>query len=204
MSAGPWCVPPMWSGRTVAVLASGASMSLQVAEQVRAAGVPAVVVNETFRLALWAPLLYAADADFWRARPEALAFGGHKVTASRSVESELVRVLQVDGAEGFTPDPTRIRTGGNGGFAALHIAMQAGARRVLLCGLDLRGEHWHGRHGAPLRNPTPELFGLWRAAFSSLVAPARERGVDVVNCSPGSALTCFRSGDLASELSRNG
>ena len=40
-----WTVPRLWPGATVAVLASGPSMSAAVAEEVRRSGVPTIVVN---------------------------------------------------------------------------------------------------------------------------------------------------------------
>lgn len=46
-----WTVPQMWAGRTVAVMASGPSMSKDVADKVRAARLPVIVVNNTYRLA---------------------------------------------------------------------------------------------------------------------------------------------------------
>lgn len=197
-----WSVPAMWTGRTVAICASGPSMSREVADQLRAAAVPAIVLNDTFRLAPWADMLYAADVMWWvRNEQEALAFEGLKVTAMPNQRYPDLLCLRSTGERGYDPDPACIRTGGNSGYQALHVAIQAGAARILLCGYDMstgNGGHWFGRHAAPLRNADAGTYRRWIARFPDL----RGHGADIVNCTPGSALECFPAGDLATELRR--
>lgn len=60
-----WSVPRCFEGGTVVVLASGPSMSQDVADRVMASGLPAIVTNSTFRLAPWAWMLYGADESWW-------------------------------------------------------------------------------------------------------------------------------------------
>lgn len=197
--ATPWRVPLLWPGRTVAVMASGPSMSPAIAEAVRAADLPAIAVNDTHRLAPWAAVLYAADSSWWSHHSAtALHFPGLKATANDSVPYRAVHCLRPTGVEGFDPDPACLRTGGNGGYQALHLAVHAGAARVLLFGFDLddrAGRHWHGDHPAPLVNTAPGVFAIWRARFATLVAPLHSRGVQVVNCAPQSALRCWPLAD---------
>lgn len=189
-----WKVPPMWRGRTVAVLASGPSMSLQVATLARRAGA-AVAVNDTYRLAPWADVLYGADADWWRRNPQARDFPGLKVCADDSLLWPEVLNLRHTGKSGFDPDPTCIRSGGNSGYQAVHVAAQAGAARILLCGFDMGGGHWHG---APA--PAAERFTTWIKHFATLADGLGARGVEVINCTPGSALTCFQRMPLEEAL----
>jgi hypothetical protein len=93
-----------------------------------------------------------------------------------------------------------VRTGGNSGYQALHIAMHGGAVRVLLCGYDMQGCHWHGPHPGGLKVTPAEGYEKWIRRFDEIAKAARERRVDVVNCTPGSALRCFRMTALANEL----
>lgn len=188
-------------GQTVAVLASGPSMSQAVADQVRAAGIAAIVVNTTYKLAPWAWWLHAADARWWEANPAARAFAGHKTTCE---DVPGIRKLERGGKDGYDPRPGFVRTGGNSGYQAIQIAAQAGASRILLCGMDFRntgGEsHWHGHHEVPLRNTEPEVFIGWLKHFEGL---ARQLWpCEVVNCTPGSAIECFRRAELEDELAR--
>lgn len=197
-----WPIPREAEGETVAVLASGPSMSQAVADQVRAAGIKAIAVNTTYRLAPWAWLLHAADARWWQQNPDALRFAGHK---SSCEEVPGVGFIERSGKDGFDWRPGYIRTGGNSGYQAIHLAAQAGAARVLLCGMDFRktgGEsHWHGDHPAPLQNTDAEVYLGWLRHFPALVRelPA---GCEVVNCTPGSAIDCFRRATLEEELAR--
>lgn len=190
-----WTVPQMWAGQTVAILASGPSMSQAVADQVRC--LPTIAINTTYRLAPLATMLYAADPEWWQAHPDALRFGGLKVSVS---DVKGVMRLRNSGNTGFDPDPSALRTGGNSGYQALHIAAHAGAARVLLCGYNMGGEHWHGPHPQGLRATAQEVYARWLERFDSLAPILAKRGVDVVNVTPNSALKCFRTSTLDAEI----
>jgi hypothetical protein len=169
-------------------------MSQAVADQVRDARLPTIVVNDTWRLAPWADILYAADGKWWDVHAEEVQrFEGLKVTVQDC--KHRVLLLRQTGAQGFDPDPACLRTGGNSGYQAVHVALHAGAARVLLCGFDMKGAHWFGEHQRPLRNTTPHTFRIWIGRFKSLAAQA-----DIVNCTPGSALECFRRMNLEAAL----
>lgn len=195
-----WTIPRMWAGKTVAVLASGPSMSKDVVDVVFASGMPAIAINNTYMLAPWADMLYAADAAWWRAHPMAAEFQGLRVTVQ---DVHCALKLRCSGPDGFDPHPGAVRSGGHSGHQAVHIAMHAGARRILLCGFDMRGTHWHGPHVEPLRNTAAGTYGRWVEQFAELRNSAIELGIEIVNCTPGSALTCFPSmslGDMLKQL----
>lgn len=183
----------------MAVLASGPSMSREAADQFRE--VPCIVVNSTFRLAPWAWMLYAADRQWW-AHPDnrdAMQFAGIKATCEEPIKG--VELLRQTGVTGFDPTPGCIRTGGNSGHQALHIAAQTGASRILLAGFDMKGRtHWHDEHAAPLRNTEPEHYPLWIQRFEVIAARLAKRGIDVVNVTPGSALKAFRMSTIEEEI----
>jgi hypothetical protein len=185
----PWTIPQLWPGRTVAVLASGPSMSPEIADQVRAAGIPAIAVNNTRELAPWADLIYACDEAWWAKYPAALALPGLKVTMG--AVKGVLRVGNAGSAGYDHKDLQGVHTYGNGGAQAIQIAAKAGASRILLAGFDMHGTHWHGEHHAPLRNSTVASFERWLLLMPQLAAALAERGVEVINCTPGSALTCW-------------
>jgi hypothetical protein len=190
--ATPWTVPSLWEGETVIVLASGPSMSEAVAA--KAHGRPTIVVNDTFMLAPWADMLYAADAAWWRARPAALQFAGLKVTADAACEFDEVLLLNNTGVEGFDPDPANVRTGGNSGYQAIHVAIHAGAKRILIAGMDMRPTgHFFGPHKRPLINTDPISYEWWKNRMPAL----KGNGAEIINCSPNSAIQCFPFGDLS-------
>lgn len=194
-----WSIPPMWAGKTVAVLASGPSMSQAVADQVRDAGLPAIAINTTHRLAHWAAMLYAADVEWWQHpnNADARQFRGLRVSC-QPVGPDVLQLRNV-GTLGYVDQPDCVHTLGNGGGQALQIAIKAGAARVLLCGFDMGGGHWHGAHPAGLRETAPENYATWIGRFEK-VAPLLKARADVVNVTPGSALKCFRMSTLEKEL----
>ena len=196
-----WEPPRIWDGDTVAILASGPSMSQSVADTVR--GRCAVIaINDTYKLAPWADMLYACDRDWWKVNPHAMAFSGLKVSM-QPVDG----VLQVQngGRIGFDSRPTHIKNGSNSGYQALHLAAHMGASRVLLCGYDMRmvggKTHWFGEHEGILRKASPYID--WRGNFAVLAPELAARGVQVVNCTPGSGLECFQLADLDASLHRS-
>lgn len=184
----------MWEGQTVAVLASGPSMSQAVADQVHGYGLPAIAVNNTWQLAPWAQVLYAADAQWWQHNPKALDFAGLKVSVKTGEPlPKAVHALRQTGYEGFDPDPGCVRVGGNSGYQAVHVAANAGAKTILLLGFDMHGTHWHGEHRPPLRETGPATYDRWSRVFETLKTPA-----EIVNCTPGSRIECFRMDRLES------
>lgn len=193
----------MWDAQQAVVLASGPSMSQAVADAVRyVTELRVIAVNSTFRLAPWADMLYAADERWWAVnKADALAFTGLKVTVSQTMQPEVL-LLKNSGTQGFDPDPGAIRTGGNSGYQAVHIAAHAGVRRILLCGFDMKGKHWHPDHPHPLRETQEACFLRWRRHFVDLGDELRRRGVEVWNCTPDSALDCFDRVPLEDALAR--
>lgn len=97
-----------------------------------------------------------------------------------------------------------IGSGGNSGFQAINLAVQFGATRLVLLGLDYslaRGVHWHGRH-VGLNNPSASIVPLWRARLDAQAPRLAALGVQVVNASPESTLTAFEKVDLVEVLNK--
>lgn len=160
------------------VLASGPSMSQQLADSLR--GKRAAVVSNCYELAPWADVLVSQDVAWWQAHPRALQFAGRKFSTHGTIE----------GVERFSPQETvknYFSTGCNSGLIACLVVQWLGATRICLHGFDLHGTHYFGEHKSPLRNPTADRFRGMCREFQLW----RHPGVDVVNMTPGSALTCF-------------
>lgn len=100
--------------------------------------------------------------------------------------------------EGLSDDPAGVHTG-NSGYGALGLAYHAQARQVAFLGLDGRQNgYFYGGHGP--RGPLDHLPAL----FASAVPQLKDKGISVVNASPGSSITCFdgmRPADAISWLS---
>ena len=171
----------------------GGGPSLAAADVAHCRGRARVIaVNDAYRLAPWADVLYACDAKWWRWHDGAPDFRGLKVTLERPEYPGLKRLRQ-GARRGFDPDPGVLATGRNGGYQAIHLSVHLGAKRVLLLGYDMRivagRTHWFGEH--PVESK-PEVFAkAMLPCFDSLVAPLAARRVQVINCTPESPLKAF-------------
>lgn len=197
-------VERLWPGETVAILGGGPSLTRADVDALR--GVCRVIaINKAYELAPWADVMYAADAKFWNWEHGAPAFTGPKyaIEASDPIMWPDVQVLRNTGVTGLELEPTGLRTGYNSGYQSVGLAYHFGAARILLLGFDLKVganglSHWHGDH--PDRQPSP--YGAMLEAFPSIAQPLKDAGVEVINCTPGSALKCFPMSTLRDELAR--
>lgn len=161
-----------------------------------------IVVNTTFRLAPWADVLYSADNDWWGNyyQEAASTFKGELWSVESEKNDTRLNVKRFKPAfgNGLCQLPNTINSGGNSGYQALGAAHIWGASRIVLLGYDMQltagKTHWHGDHPKPLRQP--RQFGRWVAAFNHIAHDFRVIGVEVVNCSRDTALTCFPREEL--------
>lgn len=199
---------PDWSGSTAVVIGGGPSLDLK---QVRKIGLSrleqkcrVVAVNDAVFVSWWADWLHGCDAKWWMwHRNTAQRFPGIKTTLGETVPAPWVSGRLVNsGPDGFDPTPGNVRTGSNGVYQVMHELIKAGVSRIILTGVvmsaPVKGDtHWHGSHeGRPHVDYAQKMI----PAFATLKPALQEYGVDVVNCSPGSALHAFRHGDLETEL----
>jgi len=173
-------------------------------------------------LAPWADWLYGADAGrFWGwcsgpgringDEPDAVDFSGTKIVAWSSatlVDRQYLDRLIEHGVNvlrhcsplqcsGISPDPGLIY-GFNSVHHVLSVIHHTGARRVILLGVDMRASgHWHvdWPEGGISADYPPMRYSL-----ETLVEPLASAGVEVLNASPGSALTCWPAVELAQVL----
>jgi hypothetical protein len=105
------------------------------------------------------------------------------------------------GGSGLPQRADAISRPDNSGHQLIQLAVRFGGLHLPLIGFDMQRTdgktHCHEDHQAPLVNGDP---ATWLPHFPPLAADLKAAGVDVVNCTIQSALTCFRRGDLAEEL----
>lgn len=164
------------------MLGTGPSMSQATADSLRDR-CRVIAVCNAYLLAPWAEALVCADRAWWRVHPDAENFAGRKFTLGKVRGGEKLLVN-----DEFPADS-------NSGYRAMGVARDLGATRIVLIGFDMHGSHYFGRHPSPLRNTAPAGFRRHLAQFQRW-----RGGCEVVNCTPGSALTQFRFGSLDDEL----
>lgn len=208
MSRDPIVASPEWA--TTVIIASGPSRSADQLELVREARerntCRVIAINREWEWAPWADVIYAADPKFWRIYGERICreFDGCRWTGSEGASAPLpLCYVRCRGFPGLSRDPTLIHGGQNGGYQAMNLAYHFGARRrIVLVGFDMQYSggraHHFGDHDAELGQAADP--SKWVPLFKPLAADLAQAGVDVVNCSGATALTCFRRGDLAEAL----
>lgn len=192
--ASKWpAVPRIWPGETVVCMATGPSLIVEDVEYCRGRA-RVVAINDAYRLAPWADVLYAGDKKWWTWHKGAPGFSGLKYTLRREVSKAFPDVvcLKVGGMKGIDDRPEYLRTGANSGFVALNLAVHLGASRIVLLGYDMqRGPndegHWFGEHP----NKSRSDYDRFLKFFPSVVDPLARLGVEVVNCTRETALTVF-------------
>jgi hypothetical protein len=205
-----WNPIPLFKGATVFCLASGPSLTRAVADRLRDAGARAIVVNSSCALAPWADVLYFTDSGWYEPRRELVAnWTGAVVSMSRTAKRELPdKVNRVEGQgdpmgpPSFARGRSVIQQGRSSGHTAVSLAIAMGAARVVLVGYDMRvvdgREHHHAEYSGArdldqyAREFVPAFNG-WRAAAEAV-------GAEIVNATPGSAVTEFPFVDLEDML----
>lgn len=209
-------VTPQWKGQTAVILGGGPSLTIEQVELVRDAAVRCIAVNDTYLLAPWADVQYAADIRWHKWQEQGVPktslglsgeevrdrwsrFQGQKCSIENfsGIHADEIHVLKnahgTNHGFGLSMDFRKLVTGRNSGFQALNLAVLAGAQRILLLGFDGQPAsdgkgHWFGEH--PMPTP-PAAYQQYRQAMSAAENLLIEVGVDVFNCSPGSAIDSF-------------
>lgn len=141
-----------------------------------------IAVNESWRLVPWADVLYATDGLWWVHHKGVREYTGQRVTASPYAAQR----YQIDL---FAPP------GLTSGLRAIRLAEHNKAGLILLIGFEMHsrdGVHWHEPHGGRLRNPGRNEMSIWRTDMELAAAKFAKRGTRVINCTPNSALRCFK------------
>jgi hypothetical protein len=213
-----WTAPVLWPGATFVIVAGGPSLT---AEQVNAcrdrhdahgSRVRMIVINDGYRLAPWADVLYFCDCKWWGSfrHGEKLKawqglivrmdgghynFGDPRIKVMRNCETGPGLATQRDG----------LNTGRNSGYQAINLAVHLGAKRIVLLGYDMqaatdRGRpktHWFGDHPG---GTSPSVYDQFLPWFDTLVKPLAAKGIEIVNCTPGSRLRAFPQRKLGEVL----
>jgi hypothetical protein len=162
-----------------------------------------IAVNEAWRLAPFADVLYGCDGAYWSHHEGVPGFAGLKVTQDQqaAVKFPELNAVTVKAKQDqvLMRQAGVIGDGGNSGFQAVNLAAQFGIAEIWLVGFDMRldkGVHFHGRHPRGLNNPSQHNLLRWRAAFMRAASTLAQLGITVINANRESHLTAFRFGDL--------
>lgn len=184
----------IWDGETVVVVAGGPSLSLK---QVRTVGMAraqgkckVIAVSDAVYPCWFADICYSCDARWWDFHRGLGTFPSVKVSLNH-LGRYGVQHLRDTGKDGYDPEPGNVRTGGNSGFQAVHLAAQLGAKTIIIVAIDFTDidgarEHWFGLHKG--RMDMHSDTEAWRSHFRTLTDALQDRGVEILNASPISTI----------------
>jgi hypothetical protein len=195
---------PDWTGQTAIIVGTGPS-AIETQLDLALGEARFIVIKSSRHLAPWADVLFGIDRGWWLANKGATDFGGLRVTASPTIARCYPGTLLVK----MAPHPTlqlarmgRLGSGcrrGHSGFAGVNLAVQFGAKRIVLVGFDMtieHGTHWL-KHDPGVDKPDAARVEEWRKGLDACADQFRELGIEVINTSMQSALTAYPKQEFA-------
>jgi len=177
-------------------------------------GAHVIGVNNAYQIGAWIDCIFFGDCAWYLVHRNALAkFPNLKVSccprfANRPLKDmEGVKYLAKGGGRGMagndsklfgiSTNPSKVAWNHNSGAAAISLAVHFGVARIVLLGFDMcldvgMVSHWHGSHGNKKKPPFPRHL----RGFPAIAEDARERGLEILNASPGSAIQDFSKIEL--------
>ena len=190
-------IPRMWINSTAVCIASGPSLLDSELELCKDKGFRFIAVNDNYKRAPWAEILYAADSKWWKENKGIKDFNGVKISIEKKSEQYgNIKTLKNLGHSGLSRNRTGLMTGHNSGYQAINLAYLLGAKRILLLGYDMKDgkdgrNHWFGEHKWKSDNfKIP--YNLFLREFPSIAKELKKEGVEVLNLNMNSKLECFK------------
>jgi hypothetical protein len=201
------------NGRTVCCIGTGPTLTLADIETARRKGFALSGCNNVWQIVPDLDVLYACNQGWWRTywSPELREHPASKWTTNREAAElfGLNWIRERPGfGEGLSVDPTVINHGHGSGFSLLNLVYLMGAARIVLLGYSLkyaanydgRGRqigdvprHYFGEYPESLQHwPSKRVRdGIHVELLELYQAVADQGAVEIVNCTPDSALECF-------------
>lgn len=170
-------------------------------------------VNVAYRIGRWIDVVFFGDFRFFQAHKHALAeFPGLKVCCNARINNPRYDWVKYVGHDkehkkGISYDRRKVSWNGNSGAAAISLAANMGAKRIILLGFDMKvkdddsTQHWHtlykGLHpqaGKTGHNKKVRSLPFARhlKGFEFIHKDARKQGITIINACPDSAITQFK------------
>lgn len=206
----------VYESRTVCLIATGPSLTLEQIDCAREKGFVLFGCNNVWECVPDLAVLYACNAAWWTFywSDRLAAYPAQKWTTSREAAQKfkLSWIAERD-RFGLSSDANRIHHGHGSGYSMLNLAYLMGAARIVLLGYDLKyapdysGEdkragslprHYFGEYPSGLLH-WPKVSvkdGVHVGLIKYYERVAEQNLIEIVNCTPRSALTCFPMKDI--------
>jgi len=219
-----WQIPKMWEDGECWILGGGPSLSHQfnipedtIQRVLNREESPSVyspylsalhtkhviAVNAAYLLGDWMDIIFFGDANFYRTnRKQLLFYPKLKVTCNSKLKQYTkageIKCVARDNNKphGLTIRKGHVSWNGNSGAAAINLAVQLGAKKIILLGFDMECtegmQHWHSHYkpkGQPNMKELRKLpFHRHIKCFEHVAKDAKRLGVEILNVSPHSQI----------------
>lgn len=177
-----------FEGKTVICVGGGPSLTLEDCAAAKASGLPIIAVNTSWQKVRSAEIIFAGDQAWWDFNIATIDIPAEKWTCNHSASfKHSINLFRCKDRHW------------NSGLRAIQLAEVEGATTVILLGYDCsikKGTHHHGLH-LKTSNPTAAVCSSWKEQFATL---ARNTGVEIINCSRDTILSCFPRSTLEEAL----
>lgn len=196
--------------RTIVCIGTGPSLTAEQVDTARAKGFTLYACNNAIQLAPDAALLYAVNLAWWDhywgdVRDLPCEKWTTNITAAVKYD---INWIEERNRHGLSEDPAYIHHGHGSGYSLVSMAYRNGAERIVLLGYDLKyapdyngrakhvgstPRHFFGEYPEDMQHwPSVRVQGGVHTELLDLYASIHAQGlVQVVNCTPDSALECF-------------
>jgi hypothetical protein len=220
-----WKVPRMWEDADVWIIGGGPSIPRQfgipdklIQSVIDGSSPPSVYspymsflhdkhvigINVAYMLGNWVDMVFFGDGNFFLKHKEGLSkYSGLRVSCNpQTSKVDWVKYLTRDPKhpKGISSNPSTVSWNCNSGAAAISVAANAGAKRIILLGFDMKlsntnNQHWHDvyKRGVIVGKRMNKLpFGRHLIGFADIAKDAKSRGIEIINACPDSAIEQFR------------
>ena len=196
--------------KTIVCIGTGPSLTFQQVETARRKGFTLYAANNAIYMAPDAALLYSVNLAWWDYYWDMVRdLPCEKWSTSASVADKYgVHWIAEKNAKGLSTDPDIIHHGHGSGYSLVSMAHRAGADRIILLGYDLKyakdydpknrypgstPRHFFGEYPPTMQHwPSKQVIDGLHVELLDLYRSIAEQGlVEIVNCTPDSAIDCF-------------
>jgi len=159
--------------------------------------------NDSYKVIPWLDEHYACDDAWWSENGQDFRnkYPNLSSWTQSKVGAENWHINHIPGVHrsGLSLDSDLIHFGSNSGYQLLNLAFLMGCNKFILVGYNMQKvngkSHFFGDHPGGLNKKSP--YPKFLQAFDRVQPQIKKL---IVNCTPQSALMCFKNNDLEKEL----
>ena len=221
-----------WKGEEVWIIGGGSSIPIQfgvpesIIKGVKAGELPpaayspymksihnkkVIGVNAAYKIGDWMNIVFFSDERFISHNREGLmTYPGELYSCNTNYSPEnktISRVTYIPKTPtkkyGLSENNKSICWNDNSGAAAINLAINLGAEKIILLGFDMKniqGSHFHNEYPWQKGKNPPYIKHL--KGFENIALEAKKRGVEILNCSSESEITQFKKVTVKEALKR--